>query len=134
MTALAPARSSRTAIAPLPGDNAAPFDTATGRQRRITRDGSGTILNGILDWVYQEEIYGRGRWRGYWWSPEGAHVAYLRLDEEGVDTFTVVIRNRGWIPAIIPFVFRTTGTAGIWGGSSCRSMKTARRSLKLSVS
>src|SRR6476659_4946467 len=30
------------------------------RERALTRDGSAKILNGRLDWVYQEELYGRG--------------------------------------------------------------------------
>jgi dipeptidyl-peptidase-4 len=29
------------------------------RERALTRDGSAKILNGRLDWVYQEELYGR---------------------------------------------------------------------------
>ena len=31
-----------------------------GRERRITTDGSADTLNGKLDYVYQEEVYGRG--------------------------------------------------------------------------
>jgi len=30
------------------------------RERALTSDGSDKILNGRLDWVYQEELYGRG--------------------------------------------------------------------------
>ncbi|HSN69462.1 MAG TPA: DPP IV N-terminal domain-containing protein, partial [Thermoanaerobaculia bacterium] len=32
------------------------YDLASGEERRLTSDGSDVILNGILDWVYQEEI------------------------------------------------------------------------------
>ena len=39
------------------------------RERRLTVDGGPQLLNGKLDWVYQEEIYGRGNYRAYWWSP-----------------------------------------------------------------
>ena len=46
--------------------------SAGGPERRLTTDGSQEILNGKLDWVYQEEIYGRGNFRGYWWSPDGS--------------------------------------------------------------
>ena len=45
---------------------------------------SAEILNGKLDWLYQEEIYGRGRFRGYWWSPDSSRLAYLQLDERPV--------------------------------------------------
>jgi len=57
--------------------------------RRLTVDGGGEILNGKLDWVYQEEIYGRGKFKGYWWSPNGASIAYLRLDETLVPRFQI---------------------------------------------
>jgi len=56
----------------------------------LTADGSPKILNGRLDWVYQEELYGRGNFEAYWWSPDSTKLAYLRLDERPVPEFTVV--------------------------------------------
>ena len=64
--------------------------TTGGAPRQLTDDGSDTLLNGVLDWVYQEEIYGRGQWRAYWWSPDSRHIAYLQLDESRVPTYTIV--------------------------------------------
>ena len=58
------------------------------RERAITKDGGTRTLNGTLDWLYQEEIYGRGNFRGYWWSPDSRRLAFLRLDEESVPAFT----------------------------------------------
>ena len=66
------------------------FDLATQRERQLTTDGSPKILNGRLDWVYQEELYGRGNFEAYWWSPDSTMLAYLRLDENPVHEFTVV--------------------------------------------
>ncbi|MEZ5421191.1 MAG: DPP IV N-terminal domain-containing protein [Vicinamibacterales bacterium] len=60
------------------------------RERRLTTDGGPQRLNGRLDWIYQEEIYGRGTYRGYWWSPTSTHLAFLQLDETAVPGFTVV--------------------------------------------
>jgi dipeptidyl-peptidase-4 len=60
------------------------------RERALTRDGSAKILNGRLDWVYQEELYGRGNFGAYWWSPDSTSIAYLRFDERPVPEFTVV--------------------------------------------
>lgn len=59
-------------------------------EKRITSDGSATILNGILDWVYDEEVYGRGSKFGYRWSDDGHYLAYLRLDEAPVKPFMLV--------------------------------------------
>ena len=60
------------------------------RERALTRDGSAKILNGRLDWVYQEELYGRGNFAAYWWSPDSTSIAFLRFDENPVPEFTVV--------------------------------------------
>jgi dipeptidyl-peptidase-4 len=60
------------------------------RERALTRDGGPKTLNGRLDWVYQEEIYGRGNFGAYWWSPDSTSIAYLRFDETPVPEFTVV--------------------------------------------
>ncbi|HLU38806.1 MAG TPA: DPP IV N-terminal domain-containing protein, partial [Planctomycetota bacterium] len=65
-------------------------DTAGGEEWAVSTDGSEDLLYGVLDWVYQEEIYGRGNWQGHWWSPSGDAVAFLRLDQSKVKTFVVV--------------------------------------------
>ncbi|MEW6252532.1 MAG: S9 family peptidase, partial [Planctomycetota bacterium] len=64
--------------------------TETGEIRQLTADGADTLLNGLLDWVYQEEVYGRGRWRAYWWAPDGSHIAYLQLDLSAVPVYPLV--------------------------------------------
>jgi dipeptidyl-peptidase-4 len=66
------------------------IEVATGREQRLTSDGSADILNGKMDWVYQEEIYGRGIFKAHWWSPDSSSLAYLQLDERGVPRFTLV--------------------------------------------
>lgn len=65
-------------------------DIATQRERALTTDGKAIVLNGRLDWVYEEEVYGRGNRRGYWWSPDSTRIAFLRLDEIDVHNFPVV--------------------------------------------
>ena len=60
------------------------------REHPVTTDGDPTTRNGQLDWVYQEEIYGRGNFRGYWWGPDSARIAYLQLDDALVPKFTIV--------------------------------------------
>jgi dipeptidyl-peptidase-4 len=65
-------------------------DVATGAERALTTDGSATLLNGKLDWVYQEEVYGRGTFQAVWWSPDSTRLAFLQLNETPVPAFTVV--------------------------------------------
>jgi dipeptidyl-peptidase-4 len=40
-------------------------DVAAHREVALTSDGNAELLNGKLDWLYQEEIYGRGQFRSY---------------------------------------------------------------------
>jgi dipeptidyl-peptidase-4 len=61
-------------------------DAATQREAKLTDDGTPLILNGKLDWVYEEEIYGRGEKRAYWWSPDSSRLAFLRIDDTPVST------------------------------------------------
>jgi dipeptidyl-peptidase-4 len=60
------------------------------QEKQLTTSGTDQILNGKLDWVYQEEIYGRGNFKAYWWSPDSTHLAFLQLDDRPVPEFTVV--------------------------------------------
>ena len=60
------------------------FDLENNRETRLTRDGSETLLNGTLSWVYWEEVFGR-RDIGYWWSPDSQAIAYLQSDDSQVD-------------------------------------------------
>ena len=55
----------------------------------VTQDGSPTLLNGKLDWVYQEELYGRGNFKSFWWAPNGQAIAFLKIDESPVHPYTV---------------------------------------------
>ncbi|KAM9766875.1 dipeptidyl peptidase 4-like [Menidia menidia] len=42
------------------------------------------ILNGIPDWVYEEEMFSSNQ--GLWWSPGGRRVAYAEFNDTGVST------------------------------------------------
>ncbi|HSP33647.1 MAG TPA: S9 family peptidase [Thermoanaerobaculia bacterium] len=66
------------------------IDVASKAEKQLTTDGARKIYNGVLDWVYEEEIYGRGMPKAYWWSPDSKSLAYLKLDDTKVPDFTVV--------------------------------------------
>ncbi|HEX4945280.1 MAG TPA: DPP IV N-terminal domain-containing protein, partial [Blastocatellia bacterium] len=65
-------------------------DIASQTETTLTTDGNAKLYNGKLDWVYQEEIYGRGDYKSYWWAPDSSRLAYLQLDEAPVKEFTVI--------------------------------------------
>ncbi|HLM68200.1 MAG TPA: S9 family peptidase [Longimicrobium sp.] len=62
-------------------------DLASGRETRLTRDGSEQIINGTFDWVYEEELGLQDGWR---WSPDGQRIAFWRMDQSRVGTFHMI--------------------------------------------
>ena len=70
-------------------NNLSILDLETRTARSLTDDGSGDVLNGRLDWVYQEELYGRGKFKGFWWSPDSKRISFLRLDVSDVGSHTI---------------------------------------------
>lgn len=59
-------------------------------ETRLTTTGADSVLNGILDWVYMEELFTRGDVRAHWWSPDGERLAFLEFSEEPVPTYPIV--------------------------------------------
>lgn len=57
--------------------------------RKIAGTGEATRPTGRLDWVYQEEVYGRGKYAASWWSPDSRRVAFLELDVSEVPLETI---------------------------------------------
>jgi dipeptidyl-peptidase-4 len=53
------------------------LDIKAHKETRLTEDGSATLLNGELDWVYPEEL---DLGTAYWWSPDSSRIAYLQFD------------------------------------------------------
>lgn len=66
------------------------IDVATGAEKRLTTTGSDHVLNGKLDWVYEEELANRRSGRSFEWAPDGKSIAYLRLDENRVPEYPIV--------------------------------------------
>ena len=53
------------------------LNIASGAESRLTANGSDTLRNGGLDWVYPEEL---DLGTAYWWSPDSSALAYLQFD------------------------------------------------------
>ena len=50
------------------------------------------ILNGKVDWVYDEELETRSN---YFWSPDSTHLAFLQMNEKEVPRYPI----EDWLPA-----------------------------------
>ncbi|MBS1493233.1 MAG: S9 family peptidase [Bacteroidetes bacterium] len=56
-------------------------------EKQITTDGvKEKIINGMTDWVYEEEFAIN---RGFFWSPSGDKIAYYKFDESNVKEFSL---------------------------------------------
>jgi len=54
---------------------------------QVTSDGAkNSIINGITDWVYEEEF---AFVRAFDWSPDGRYLAYIKFDESEVPEFSM---------------------------------------------
>jgi dipeptidyl-peptidase-4 len=76
-------------------------------QIQITDDGSETILNGTLSWVYWEEIFGRED-TAYWWSEDSSKIAYLKTDQSPVYVMQFV-DFKPWNPEVVKQYYPKAG-------------------------
>ena len=64
-------------------------DLASGTTTQLTQDGKkNEIINGITDWVYEEEF---AFVRAFDWSADASKIAYLKFDETRVPEFSMDI-------------------------------------------
>ena len=66
-------------------------DVTGGHEDALTHDDDANLLNGEVDWVYEEELYTRSN---YFWSPDGKQIAFLRMNEKPVPDYPIT----DWIP------------------------------------
>ena len=63
------------------GNNIYSVDVETGKETQLTQDGNDNILNGVFDWVYEEEF---SIIKGWEWSPDSKKIAFWRMDQTNV--------------------------------------------------
>ncbi len=68
------------------GNNIFIKDLVSGKETRVTSDGKqNTIINGVTDWVHEEEFSFS---IAYFWSPDSKKIAYYKFDESKVKEFS----------------------------------------------
>ena len=83
------------------------FDLRSKNTTQMTFDGKKNhIINGITDWVYEEEF---SFVRAFQWSPQGTHIAFLRFDETEVPEFSMPIYGDDLYPQIQTFKYPKAG-------------------------
>lgn len=82
-------------------------DLLSGIEKQITSDGvHGQIINGIPDWVYEEEYSFS---RGFEWAPTSDAVAFYRFDEGNVKYYTMDTFKGGLYPESYDFKYPKAG-------------------------
>lgn len=72
-------------------------DLNTGNEVQVTTDGKiNSIINGIPDWVYEEEFSFN---KAYEWAPDSKTLAWIRFDESHVPEFSMTL-FQGQAPAL----------------------------------
>ena len=65
--------------------------TAGAAEQQLTKDTDKNLLNGEVDWLYEEELDVRSN---YFWSPDSKQLVFLQSNETPVPTYPIV----DWIP------------------------------------
>ena len=82
-------------------------DLNSGETKQITADGKkNSIINGITDWVYEEEF---SFVRAFEWSTNGDKVAYIKFDETEVPQYTMDVYGNNLYPYADTFKYPKAG-------------------------
>ena len=96
-----------TKIAYAKGNNLYVYEIASKKSVAITSDGmKNSIINGITDWVYEEEF---AFVRAFDWSKDSKKVAFIRFDESEVPEFSMSIFKKELYPTIETFKYPKAG-------------------------
>ena len=83
------------------------YDVASKKSTAITTDGKkNAIINGITDWVYEEEF---AFVRAFDWSKDSKKLGYIRFDETEVPEFSMSVFRKDLYPTIETFKYPKAG-------------------------
>ena len=83
------------------------YDIESKQTVQITSDGKkNAIINGITDWVYEEEF---AFVKAFDWSTDSKKIAFIRFDETEVPEFTMNIYKKELYPTVETFKYPKAG-------------------------
>ncbi|MBS7252922.1 S9 family peptidase [Flavobacterium branchiicola] len=83
------------------------YDLASKKSTAVTTDGKkNAVINGITDWVYEEEF---AFVRAFDWSADSKKLAYIRFDESAVPEFSMSMFHKDLYPTIETFKYPKAG-------------------------
>lgn len=85
------------------------FDIAQKTTTKMTTDGvKNKIINGVTDWVYEEEF---GFVKAFEWNADSSKIAFLRFDETNVPEFSMELYGTSLYPTQEVFKYPKAGEA-----------------------
>ncbi|MUH36771.1 S9 family peptidase [Zobellia amurskyensis] len=98
-----------TKVAYVAKNNLYLFDISSGDTKQLTTDGEkNKIINGVTDWVYEEEF---AFVRAFDWNANGTKIAFLRFDETDVPEFSMDVFGTDLYPTQETFKYPKAGEA-----------------------
>jgi len=83
------------------------MDLENGQTQQVTQDGvKNKIINGVTDWVYEEEF---SFVRAFEWNADGRTIAFLRFDETNVPEFSMDVYGTDKYPSQNVFKYPKAG-------------------------
>ena len=93
---------------------------------QITTDGKkNEIINGVTDWVYEEEF---AFVKAYEWNASGDKIAFIRFDEKEVPQFSMDMYNQGLYPTQEVFKYPKAGEKNALVSLHIYDLKTNKKS------
>jgi len=74
--------------------------------KQLTNDAGNGIINGLFDWVYEEEFTIKD---GFRWSPDGKKIAFWQLDTSGSKDFIMINNTDELYPTLTKFPYPKVG-------------------------
>ncbi|CAL67919.1 S9 family peptidase [Christiangramia forsetii] len=85
------------------------LDLKTNERTQVTKDGEiNSTINGITDWVYEEEF---SFVKAFEWNPTGEKLAFLKFDETEVPEFSMDLFGKDLYPTQQVFKYPKAGEA-----------------------
>ncbi|NCO63921.1 MAG: prolyl oligopeptidase family serine peptidase [Flavobacteriales bacterium] len=81
--------------------------------KKLTNDGSTTLINGTFDWAYEEEFACRD---GFRWSPDSKSIAYWQIDASTIKKFYMINNTDAIYSQLVPLEYPKVGETP----SSCK--------------
>ncbi|WP_444998223.1 S9 family peptidase [Aliikangiella sp. IMCC44359] len=95
----------------------------TSKITQLTNDAKDGVINGLFDWVYEEEFLIRD---GFRWSPNSQKIAYWQLDTKGSKDFIIINNTDNLYPTLTKFPYPKVGEVNALANIGVVDLATAK--------